>query len=155
MSIYSVILFGKPRSNFVVPNLQSMKSQTIYYLDDDQEDLDFFKEVTESLGHNVLLFTQGRRMLQALDNEAEKPDIIFLDIHMPILNGEEIVDLIKKTKEWKDIPIVMVSGAYPKKLVRHFSEIGVNYLLKRPSIQDFKEAIENVLKMDIKSKQIS
>ena len=130
-------------------------SQTIYYLDDDQEDLEFFKEVTESLGHTVMLFAQGRRMLQALDNEAEKPDIIFLDIHMPILNGEEIVDILKKTDEWKDIPIVMVSGAYPKKLVRHFSDIGVNYLMKRPNVHDFKDAIEQVLKMDIKNEQIN
>ena len=72
------------------------KSQTIFYLDDDDEDLDFFKEVAEELGHTVRGFSEGRIMLLVLETELVKPDIIFLDVHMPILNGQEILEIIKK-----------------------------------------------------------
>jgi CheY-like chemotaxis protein len=121
------------------------KSQTIFYLDDDDEDLDFFKEVAEELGHKVRGFSQGRIMLLVLETELEKPDIIFLDVHMPILNGQEILEIIKNSDTLKKIPIVMVSGAYPKKLVKHFTDLGVNYLMKKHHVRDYKEALEEVL----------
>ena len=121
------------------------KSQTIFYLDDDDEDLDFFKEVAEELGHTVRGFSEGRIMLLVLETELVKPDIIFLDVHMPILNGQEILEIIKKSDMLKTIPIVMVSGAYPKKLVKHFNDLGVNYLMKKHHIRDYKEALEEVL----------
>lgn len=127
------------------------KSQTLFYLDDDTEDLDFFKEVAEELGHNVRIFSEGRIMLLVLETEMEKPDIIFLDVHMPILNGQEILEIIKKSDTLKKIPIVMVSGAYPKKLVRHFSDLGVNYLMKKHHVHDYKESLEEVLNAHLAS----
>ncbi|TBX65759.1 response regulator [Flavobacterium silvisoli] len=121
------------------------ESQTIYYLDDDLDDLEFFKEVVESLGHTVKVFLDGSKMLFILENIDEKPDVIFLDVHMPILNGEEILNVIKRSDNLKNIPIVMVSGAYPRKMVKNFMELGVNYLMKKPHINDYKTAVEEVL----------
>ncbi len=121
------------------------ESQTIYYLDDDLDDLEFFKEVVESLGHTVKVFLDGSKMLFILENIDEKPDVIFLDVHMPILNGEEILNVIKRSDNLKNIPIVMVSGAYPRKMVKNFMELGVNYLMKKPQANDYKTAVEEVL----------
>jgi CheY-like chemotaxis protein len=120
-------------------------SQNIYYLDDDEEDLDFFKEIAEELGHKVRGFSEGRIMILVLETELDKPDIIFLDVHMPILNGQEILEVIKKSELLKTIPIVMVSGAYPKKLVKHFNDLGVNYLMKKHHVRDYKVALDGVL----------
>ena len=122
------------------------KAKTIYYLDDDFDDLGFFKEITEELGHNVKVFSDGRKMLLVLEIQAEKPDVIFLDIHMPVLNGEEILEIIKKSDNLKDIPIVMVSGAYPKKLLQYCSDMGVSCLVKRHNFLEFKQNIAEVLK---------
>ncbi|MGV3697842.1 response regulator [Flavobacterium sp.] len=122
------------------------KKKTIYYLDDDHEDLDFFKEIAEELGHTVKVFTDGRKMLLVLEIQAEKPDVIFLDIHMPVLNGEEILEIIKKSDEMKNIPVVMVSGAYPKKLLQYCAAMGVSCLVKRHNFQEFKQNIAEVMK---------
>ena len=121
------------------------KSQTLFYLDDDEEDLDFFKEVAESLGHKVRGFTEGRIMLLVLETEIKKPDMIFLDVHMPILNGQEILEIIKKSDTLSKIPIVMVSGAYPKKLVKHLSDLGVDYMMKKHHVHDYRESLETLL----------
>lgn len=121
------------------------KSQTLFYLDDDDEDVDFFKEIAESLGHTVRGFSEGRIMLLVLETEIEKPDMIFLDVHMPILNGQEILEIIKKSDTLKKIPIVMVSGAYPKKLVKHFSDLGVDYMMKKHHVHDYRESLEELL----------
>ncbi|UPT71330.1 MAG: hypothetical protein M0D53_02710 [Flavobacterium sp. JAD_PAG50586_2] len=61
------------------------KKKTIYYLDDDHEDLGFFKEITEELGHNVKVFSDGRKMLLVLEIQAEKPDVIFWIFTCPFL----------------------------------------------------------------------
>ncbi|MEC4004350.1 response regulator [Flavobacterium sp. SUN052] len=120
-------------------------SKKIYYLDDDLDDLGFFKEIADDLGFDVTLFLDGRIMLQTLADDEDKPAIIILDIHMPVLNGEEILAIIRKDTNLKDIPIAMISGAYPKKLVKHYNEMGVKYLVKRHNFKEFKEAIESVL----------
>ncbi len=123
------------------------KAKSIYYLDDDFDDLDFFKEITEELGHTVKVFSDGRKMLLVLDVQEEKPDVIFLDIHMPVFNGEEILAIIKKSDVMKHIPVVMVSGAYPKKLLQHCSDMGVICLVKRHNFKEFKQNIEEVMKV--------
>ena len=122
--------------------------QSIYYLDDDPDDLYFFKEVAENLGHSVSIFINGNVMLKALE-KGNLPDIIFLDIMMPVFNGEEILDIIKKSDVWKEIPVVMISGTYPKSLVKRYLESGANYLMKKPSnLGDLKISLEHVLSID-------
>jgi len=120
--------------------------QTIFYLDDDTDDLYVFKEVAEALGHSVFLFINGNEMLRALGKKDQLPDIIFLDIRMPVFNGEEILHIIKKTENSKHIPVVMISGHNPKSLVRQYLESGANYLMKKPSsLSEFRPALEHVL----------
>lgn len=127
------------------------KQKLIYYLDDDIDDLNFFREIAESLGHRVATFVNGNEMFYSLRHNLEKPNIIFLDIHMPVLNGEEILNVIKKSVDYKHIPVVMISGAYPKKLVRQFLEVGANYLMKKPHAHDFRIALEQIMDIDFKS----
>ena len=132
-----------------------MTPKLLYYLDDDSDDLEFFKEAADNSGHHTMLFHNGHEMLLVLRTVTKKPDIIFLDIHMPILNGMEMLDVLKKSDEWKDIPVVMLSGAYPKKLVRHFLDVGANYLMKKsPDLKNMlDEAIEATLNAEDEMKK--
>jgi CheY-like chemotaxis protein len=126
-----------------------MKSpKKIYYLDDDADDLYFFKEIAEELGHSVSIFINGNIMLKALGKD-KLPDVIFLDIRMPVFDGEQILDVIKKTELWTHIPVVMISGDYPKSAVSRYLESGANYLMKKPAdIADLRSSLEQVLQID-------
>ena len=126
-------------------------SKLLFYLDDDIDDLSFFKQAGEDLGHHVSTFRNGNELLYALRHELDKPDIIFLDIHMPILNGEEILNIIKKSEDYKHIPTVMISGAYPKKLVNDYLKNGANYLMKKPTLNDLRLALERVLMINFQT----
>ena len=123
-------------------------SQLIYYLDDDIDDLYLFKDVAEHMGHRVQIYINGNVMLHALEKKSKLPDIIFLDIHMPVFNGEEILNVIKKAPNWKHIPVVMISAAYPKKLVKSYLEAGANYLMKKPPASEWQMALAKVLEID-------
>jgi len=122
--------------------------KNIYYLDDDLDDLYVFKEVAEELGHEVTIFVDGNIMLKSL-TQLPLPDIIFLDIVMPVFDGDEIFHIIKKSDKWKVIPIVMISGHSPKSLIMQYMAAGAKYVMKKPStLTDFRPALEQVLNID-------
>lgn len=125
-----------------------MKSKLLYYLDDDIDDLNYFKDITADLGHRTVIFMTGNELLYALKHESEKPDLIFLDVHMPILNGEEILNILKKSEDYKYIPTIMISGVFPKKLVRDYQKTGADYLMKKTTGSDLKTALEQVLQLN-------
>ena len=119
----------------------------IYYLDDDNDDLMFFKTAATNLGHRIVLFSNGQELLGALRLEKKLPITIFLDVHMPILNGVEMLNVLKNS-EWGDVPVVMVSAAYPKKIAKQFTESGADFLMKkRSSIADLELAIAEALEI--------
>ena len=118
---------------FYVNFVPMKRSRNIFYLDDDTDDLDYFKEGAERLGHHVTLYSKGQELIQDLKVQKSLPDIIFLDVHMPILDGKEILILLKNTPAFKSIPVVMISGAYPKKLVKYLLDNGANHLMKKPT----------------------
>ena len=121
--------------------------QTIYYLDDDTDDLYFFKEIAESLGHTVSIFINGTEFLRSLRKKT--PDIIFLDVYMPVFDGDEILDVIKKHDEWKHIPVVMISGIFPKSNAGKYIDSGANFLMKKPvNFTELKSSLEEILNID-------
>jgi CheY-like chemotaxis protein len=135
----------------ILPKLLEMKfSKLLFYLDDDPDDLKYFKEVAEKLGHRVSIFANCSDMFYALKHQLEKPAMIFLDVHMPVLNGEAILNLIKKSVN-KHIPIVMISGIYPEKMMTNYLNIGADHLMEKPVTDDLVLVLQQVLEFDFKS----
>lgn len=130
-----------------IPNPERMK-KVIYYLDDDTDDLHFFKETAEELGHEVQIFVNGTVMLKTLKGK-KLPDIIFLDIIMPVFNGEQFLDVLKNSPEWKHIPVVLISGAYSKGSVASYLDSGASYMMKKAvDFQDLRSKLKEILAID-------
>ena len=73
---------------------------------DDIPDIVFLtKKVLEAVGHEMMVAEDGKECFNAL--EKEKPDLILLDIMMPLDDGWEICKKIKTDQNTKDIPVVM------------------------------------------------
>jgi len=64
-------------------------------------------------GHNVDLAYNGRTALEKLSLEP-RPDIVFVDLHMPDISGREVVTTMRADSLLHDIPVVIVSGSIPK-----------------------------------------
>ena len=91
------------------PSLNSGKDATVLVCDDDPTYLLLMKETLSSDNHNVLTAANGVDALQLyLQYE---PNIVLLDVHMPMLSGFEVCAEIRKHPKGKDIPILMVTGA--------------------------------------------
>jgi len=127
---------------------------TIFYTDDDNDDLDFFKDVTSAIDDNITVVThdRGDKLLQALNNQPPSPQIIFLDLNMPGKNGFEVLKDIKNKEEWKDIPVVIFSTSSDEQSISKSRELGASYYLpKQSSFEAFKKSISHTLTINWKT----
>ena len=78
----------------------------IYMAEDDMEDQQIFRDAIASLQENIkiTMFPNGLDLLNELQTNTLKPNVIFLDLFMPRLNGEESLTEIRKTTALDDIP---------------------------------------------------
>jgi len=99
-------------------------------LADDEEDIKtVIKLYLESKGYDVVTSYDG---LDTLDKvKAEKPDLILLDIMMPVINGFEVCKQLKADENTSHIPIVMLSAASHADSVERAIDAGaVDYIMK-------------------------
>lgn len=87
-------------------------------------------------GYEVITACNGKEGLEAW--KEHHPDIIISDIDMPVMNGFEMVRLIRETDG--DTPILFASALTSPKDVRKGYDIGVNNYVKKPFIPDELDA---------------
>lgn len=86
-------------------------SSTILIVDDDDDIRDTLRDILTDLGHQVLEAANGRAALDLLSAAEALPDLILLDLGMPVMNGLEF-----RQAQWEDarlapIPIVLITAA--------------------------------------------
>ncbi len=122
-------------------------SRSIYYMDIENQDLYFFKHKIENLGHRISIYRNGQKMIEDLNKDEIKPDIFLLSSHMPMVNGKELIAVLKNSENLKDIPVVVIANAFPKKLLRQYMSYGVSYLLKRSDVNEHTSLFKEVLQL--------
>lgn len=101
--------------------------------------------ITDALGkdYDVITVNSGARALKYLDKN--KPDLILLDIRMPLRDGFETLRDIQAMEDRADIPVVMLTGMEDRKSVMRGIEMGVrDYILKPFTPDDLLERIKRV-----------
>ena len=76
----------------------------------------------------------------------EKPDVILMDIMMPVMDGREATRRIRSNPETKDIPILAITALSQESELRECIEAGCNgYMLKPFDYKDLQEKIQALL----------
>ncbi|HEY0092031.1 MAG TPA: response regulator [Flavobacterium sp.] len=128
------------------------ENRTIFYADDDEDDLMFFKEAIEEMHYNAFFFDQAGKMLYAMHNPPPKPYIVFIDLNMPGLDGYDLIKDIRKTPEFNDTPIVILSTADEECIIKRCRELGANYYVtKANALRGLQKSIEHVMGIDWKN----
>lgn len=102
--------------------------------------------ITDALGeyYNVVTVNSGARALRYLDKN--KPDLILLDIRMPLRDGFDILREIHTMEDWADIPVVMLTGMEDKRSVMEGIKLGIrDYILKPFDPDDLLERVRRIL----------
>ncbi len=121
--------------------LKENKQFSVLFADDDTDDTNTFLEAFGELNLDVDIHTvrNGRETLDYLDNSEPIPDILFLDMNMPVMGGRECLVNIRQNERYKDLCICMYSTATDENDVEELLVSGANVCIKKP--HDF-----NVLK---------
>jgi CheY-like chemotaxis protein len=81
---------------------------TILVVDDDVSIVHLLKENLEQEGYRVIEGYDGQAALQLA--KASKPNLIILDINMPLINGLKALEYLRGVEETKSIPILFLTG---------------------------------------------
>ena len=116
-------------------SMEDKKPLKILMADDDKDDQFFFKKalLDTNIYSDLTTVVNGTELMNILKDRAKlKPDIIFLDINMPLKDGKECLKEIKKDEELKDIPCVMISTSKNEKDIEETYNAGASLYVAKP-----------------------
>ncbi|UCF60053.1 MAG: SpoIIE family protein phosphatase [Anaerolineaceae bacterium] len=102
----------------------------ILIVDDEPLNIDYLEQELEDLDYEVFSARNGKEALELV--ESQLPDMILLDIMMPIMDGFEVLAQLKSEKQWRDIPVVVISALSDMDNVVKGIELGAEDYLPKP-----------------------
>jgi CheY-like chemotaxis protein len=131
----------------------SLKSY-ILLADDDKDDRILLREALNELNADIKLLTaeHGKACLELLSELTILPDMILLDINMPIKNGKETLVELKRNPDYSElstIPIIMYSTSANQTDIEDCYNIGANlYIIKPNNFFDLTQLFGKLLTLD-------
>lgn len=122
---------------------RSGKGATILVVEDDADIRDTMTLVLEGEGFKVETASDGREALDAL-GRGLRPAIILLDLMMPVMDGWELNDELKRQRDLASIPVVFVSALEPGTR-RTASLEGAGFLRKPFELNALLDAVDRAL----------
>ena len=105
-------------------------------VDDDTDDRELFSEALACVNPVIIcdLAADAEEALTILDSkEIDAPDIIFLDINLPLMTGWQFLANLKKTEAYKDIPVIMYSTSNNRRDKEIAKDLGALCFITKPS----------------------
>ena len=119
-----------------------MEKPRIVIVDDNESLLKVLVEFFELQEFNAIGLTSISRINQLVELE---PDLVILDYNMPLLNGDQIAELMKESDRLSATPIIMISALLPK----NANILGVAAVLHKPlDLNSLCECVARLLKLN-------
>jgi len=116
----------------------------ILLVDDEPDLVDTIQCRLQANNFDVITASNGAEGLQKAAEE--KPDIILLDTNMPVMNGHEMLELLRKKPDTKDIPVIMCTALCEAQDIAAASAFGIaDYVTKPFDCTELVEKITNAL----------
>ncbi len=120
---------------------------TIMLIDDDEDDREIFSSAISRIdGIDVFCeFECPILAYEALDTRQVEPDIIFLDLNMPKMNGVELLKKIKEHPALAQIPVVIFSTSSNYKNIKETMDLGaLDYITKPYKFQELLQVLNRL-----------
>jgi DNA-binding response OmpR family regulator len=121
----------------------------VLIVEDDQALIDLYEKKFINSGYEVIRAENGQEGLEKA--QSEKPDVILLDIMLPVMNGFEVLKNLKKKNILDKIPVVILSNYGETKNVTEGLVSGaIEYLIK---VEHTPEEVVNIVKDALAEKE--
>lgn len=101
----------------------------ILIVDDEPNNVDFLEQALEDSGYQLITATNGQEALNKI--QSEQPDLILLDLNMPVMDGFTVLAKVKEDPNLRDIPVIIISSEHESKsVVKGIKQGAEDYLTK-------------------------
>ena len=128
-----------------------VKSKNIYLVDDDVDDQLFFTDALREIdsGISCSIANNGREALEYLRQMTSLPEILFLDLNMPFMNGYECLSQLKNEQRLSRIPVVIFTTSNDPRDAEITHQLGAEVFLSKPNeFRLLREKLEKILALD-------
>jgi CheY-like chemotaxis protein len=135
-------------------NQDSKKHFSILVAEDDDGHFILIKKNLEKMGFQsrILRFPNGQDILDFLYMQGEGPKrdpddnyLMILDIRMPKVDGDKVLEIVKADDQLKDIPVIMLTTSSDERQMKKCQNLGCKaYIVKPMRFSDFEGAIQQV-----------
>jgi DNA-binding response OmpR family regulator len=110
----------------------------ILLVDDEIDILEFVKEFLESRNFEVITAGNGKEAIEMMDKET--PDLVFLDVRMPVMDG---LTLLRTIKDREQRPIIIIISAVEEiTTIEQAQKLGADgYITKPLSLDELEDAV--------------
>jgi sigma-B regulation protein RsbU (phosphoserine phosphatase) len=105
-------------------------SPKILIVDDEPFNVDYLEQELEDLDYETVSAFNGREALERV--AAETPDVILLDIMMPIMDGFAVLEQLKAEPDWRNIPVIIISAMTDMESIIRGIALGAEEYLPKP-----------------------
>jgi len=115
-----------------------MPFQNVLLIDDDEDDQEIFLAAAKEVSGDVKCTSlfDAREALKKLEIGELVPDVIFLDLNMPMMNGQQFLTEIKKKLDLKSIPIIIFSTSANDDTIVRMKALGAHDFITKPNRYD-------------------
>lgn len=123
---------------------QPNRERTILYVEDNLSNLKLIEGILDTLkGTRLLTAMQGTLAIEIA--RQQQPELILLDLHLPDMNGAEVLKRLQEDPRTSAIPVVVVSADVTRSQIERLREAGAReYLTKPLSIHKFLQILSEV-----------
>jgi len=116
----------------------------ILIVDDESFNVDVLLQELEELEYELITASNGKEALDQI--KKQQPDLILLDLMMPILDGFAVLSEIKSDNDLRDIPVIIVSAASDSKsIVKGIKQGADDYITKPIDAESLKSKLKDHL----------
>ncbi len=116
----------------------------ILLVDDDIYLIDVMQRALTSLNYDVVLAKNGQEAINAAISDP--PDLIIMDLMMPVLDGFEAAKSIRKNPRTRTVPIIAITAQFGPEIRDKCRASGFDNLILKPfPIRDLKAIVEKLL----------
>jgi len=126
-----------------------LRYNAILLIDDDEEDQEIFIDALKEIDPLLLcsVANDGEEAMNLLTTEALfKPDLIFIDMNMPKLNGKQVLHALKSSSTLRDVPVIMYSTFFGANDIAEIKKLGASYhLIKATKFSELCASLRTLL----------
>lgn len=119
-----------------------MEFRNLLLIDDDTDDQEIFISAIEIVSASVICtaMTDASEAFQKLLTGELRPDLIFVDLNMPIMNGQEFLAKLKKEEHLQSVPVIIFSTSASPETIANTKELGAANFITKPN--SFNELVK-------------